>query len=94
MQLTEKMNSVKMETDEKLLLEIYEQTLKETTKCRKEFECLKDEDHFCDRNVVSCVSKAVHFVDCSESCSYKIRFGITPFCSCPTRKEIFNKYQK
>ena len=83
-----------MDSGEKVLLKINEQTIKETTKCGKNFECLKNENSFCLGNVVSCVNGKVHFVDCAESCRYKIRFGNSPFCSCPTRKAIFNKYGK
>ena len=81
-----------MQTGQKKAMEIKEQTIKATTKCSKSFDCLKDESHFCLGNVVSCVDGEVHFVNCTGSCGYKIRFGDTPFCSCPTRKEIFGKY--
>ena len=83
-----------MDSCENVLLKINEQTIKETTKCSKNFECLKDENSSCMGKVVSCVSGEVHFVDCTESCRFKIRFGCSQFCSCPTRKVIFNKFRK
>jgi len=81
-----------MLTGDKIILKIETQTLNKTTKCNIAFECLKNENHFCLGNVANCVDGKVHFVNCTGKCSYKIRFGDTPFCSCPTRKEIFNKY--
>jgi len=83
-----------MQTDEKILLQINEQTINETTKCSRDFDCLKNENHFCSGNVVSCVAGKVHFVNCTGTCMYKVRFGNSPFCSCPTRKAIFNIYGK
>jgi hypothetical protein len=83
-----------MQTGEKILLEITDQTIKETTKCSRDFECLKNENHFCLGNVVNCVAGEVHFVSCTGNCRYKIRFGVSSFCSCPTRKAIYNKYGK
>jgi hypothetical protein len=83
-----------MQTSEKILLQINEQTIKDTIKCSRDFDCLKNENHSCLGNIVSCVSGEVHFVNCTASCKYKIRFGSSPFCSCPTRKAIYNKYGK
>ena len=83
-----------MDSGKKLLPKINEQTIEETTKCCKKFECFKTENHLCQRNVINFVGSEVHFVNCIECCSYKISFGITPFCSCPTRKAIFNEYGK
>ena len=71
--------------------------LLETTKCRNDFECLKNEDYFCEtKKVTHCVSDVVYFTNCNSitSCNYKIRFGNEIICQCPTRKEIFNKYDK
>ena len=71
--------------------------LAETTKCKNDFECLKNEDYFCvTRKVEHCVNRAVYFTNCdiNTSCNYKLIFGNDVVCHCPTRKEIFNKYNK
>ncbi len=65
-----------------------------TTHCEYNFECLENKNHFCLQSKINhCVNDAVHFTDCSISCpNYKINFGKSTICFCPTRKEIYNKY--
>lgn len=65
-----------------------------TIHCKYNFECLQNENHLClNANVDSCVNDSVHFINCNEPChNYKISFGNSNICFCPTRKEIFNKY--
>jgi hypothetical protein len=45
--------------------------------------------------VENCINEKVHFIKGVDnlSCSYKMSFGDSFFCTCPTRKEIFNKYR-
>ena len=67
--------------------------IKETTECEKNFVCLSSKDHiYCE--VEDCISNEIHFVKCksNEYCSYKMFFGKSMICKCPTRKEIYNKY--
>jgi hypothetical protein len=73
-------------------MEIGEETIKETTHCHKDFECIKNNNICC--NVTHSVNKQVHFVECKErvQCNYKMSFGNSFICTCPTRKEIYNKY--
>ena len=76
-------------------MNIDKEVLKQTTKCEKSFSCLKNTNHvYC--KVESCVSKKVHFIKClnnDEYCVYKMAFGTSFVCNCPTRKEIFNKFE-
>jgi hypothetical protein len=74
-------------------MEINETIVKETNDCKKNFSCLKTKEHdFC--RVRRCISNSVHFIECidSNNCNYKIAFGDCQICTCPIRKEIFNKY--
>lgn len=78
------------------VFEIEEKFLMETTKCSYGFECLENENHVClSAKVALCIGGKVHFIDCPEKfCKYKMDFGNGRICSCPTRKEIYNKYGK
>ena len=74
-------------------MEIDKKTVAETLRCEKNFDCLNNDEHvYCQ--VESCVNKAVHFVKCPvmTPCNYKMSFGDSSICTCPVRKEIFNKY--
>jgi len=74
-------------------MEIDKKIVAETSKCEKNFDCLNNNEHvYC--HVESCVNKGVHFISCQEksTCSYKMTFGFSFICTCPIRKEIFNKY--
>ena len=75
--------------------EIDEKILKETTDCKRKFKCLESEDHIYCR-VKDCVEGKVHFIEClyEAPCEYKMVFGHSLVCNCPTRKEIYNRYRK
>jgi len=75
---------MKIEVDKKIV---------ESTECEKEFECLNCQDNFC--KVVQCINDKVHFLKCDEKeCKFKISFGKKEFfCTCPVRKEIYNRYK-
>ena len=69
-------------------------TKQATTKCEKGFSCLNGgRENICkvERNF-----DEVIFVKClhTDSCDYKMSFGYSAICNCPTKKEIFNKYGK
>lgn len=78
-----------MKTDFKIDLRIVEKT----RSCATNFDCLTNEKHvFC--KVENCLRNTVHFIECMRNkyCSYKMSFGNSFVCTCPTRKEIYNKY--
>ncbi len=80
-------------TERKIIMEIDKEILKKTSDCKKNFDCLKNDQHiFC--KVEYCVNHEVHFVKCMDVdyCVFKMYFGQSFTCNCPTRKEIFNKY--
>ena len=65
-----------------------------TIKCQKDFLCLSNNNKiYC--NVKSFMDKGMDILQClhKEYCNYKISFGNSKFCFCPTRKEIYRKYK-
>lgn len=66
-----------------------------TTHCLKDFECLKNENATCLNNKVDrWLDGKVLFMHCNENCNYKMSFGNSTICNCPTRKEIYKNYSK
>ena len=75
-------------------MEINEAIIKETKNCNKDFSCLENKDQlYC--KVKKCISNSIHFIECNDdlSCLYNLNYGDSNICTCPVRKEIFNKYQ-
>lgn len=77
-------------------MKIDEKIIKETIHCENDFECLKNENYAClITKVDKCIDGKVHFINCAKrSCTYRMIFGNSILCNCPTRKEIYNKYKK
>ena len=76
-------------------IHISEEVRRTATNCKKKFSCLEEErKDLC--KVENCIDGKVHFIKClnDEYCPYKQSFGDSFFCSCPVRKEIFNKYNR
>jgi hypothetical protein len=76
-----------------MTLEIDTRILKATTKCTRDFKCLSGKKHiYC--TVEDCFGDRVLFVKCLQvsSCSFKALFGDSCVCGCPTRMEIYKKY--
>ncbi len=73
-------------------LEISNDIISKTTKCTKNFDCLTNTHHIYCR-VKECYQNEVHFVEClyDDYCTYRMAFGDSYVCNCPTRKEIYNK---
>ena len=66
-----------------------------TTHCLKDFECLKNETATCLNNKVDrWLDGKVLFVHCNDMCNYKMNFGNSTICNCPTRNEIYRKYNR
>jgi len=78
--------------EQKTAVEISEDLLKKTTRCKKDFSCLSGERKLC--RVELCVDDKIHFIKCvsNEPCGYKIPFGYSFVCICPVRKELHNRY--
>lgn len=75
----------------KLLID--KKILSETINCKRHFECLINENSKCFKMKVNkSINDSVIFIDCFGSCNYKVNYGNARICVCPTRKEIFKKY--
>jgi pyrroline-5-carboxylate reductase len=77
--------------EQKTVVRINEEVLKNTSKCKKDFSCLAGMS-LCQ--VELNVGDKIHFVKCmsNEPCNYRISFGYSFVCLCPVRKELFNRY--
>jgi len=66
--------------------------LEQTTECKKNFSCLaEDTRNVCEGIHVN--GENVLFIKKDpKSCNYKIPFGSSYICSCPTRNELYKKY--
>ena len=75
-------------------LELDEDILKKTTKCRQDFACLSAEGE-CLCEVEDLINDTLCFVRATNCgfCDYKIFFGNTFICSCPARNEIYKRYK-
>lgn len=63
----------------------------ESTECEKSFECLTNQELLC--KVKLCLAGEVHFLRCEDHvCKFKMFFGKESLCTCPVRKEIYNRY--
>ena len=68
-------------------------TLRATTKCKKNFSCLKEKNRDCC-GISDCINDEIIFVKSQKpSCPYQQMFGNEFICGCPVRKEIYNKYR-
>ena len=83
-----------MHNKDKMDIQIDEDVKKSTTKCEKDFRCLVDKTYeLC--KVTESVHDNVLFIKCEEDnyCIYRMDFGNSYICNCPTRKEIYKKYK-
>jgi hypothetical protein len=72
--------------------QISDGTRKQTTKCKFSFQCLNEKSRdVCSINycVNPCFLKTVKTGDCP----YKMMFGDSYICNCPTRAELYKRYQ-
>ncbi len=74
-------------------IHISERIQEEASKCKKKLACLKEKCELCA--VADCVNDSVLFVksEYNASCPYQQMFGNEFICSCPVRKEIYEKYR-
>ena len=75
-------------------MKIDKKVLKKTTECKKNFVCLDNNSNILCK-VVDSIKQEIHFVRCLTEidCNYKLLYGDNCICTCPTRKEIFIKYE-
>ena len=88
--------SVNMKAEKGMPWEVDEAVRQRTTKCQFNFKCL-EEDSCPGCQVKSALSKGPVFVDLkykNNNCAYVMPFGNSYICTCPTRYELYSKYNK
>jgi len=73
-------------------MKVIEKIIQDLVECKKHHGCLIDPERTCCK-VTSCVDEKIHFIKYSSGtyCGYKISFGNSDVCTCPARKEIYNR---
>jgi hypothetical protein len=73
-------------------LQISENIVNDTTRCRKNYICLTEIDSLC--SVKYCLNGKSFVIrpDKNKPCSYMVFIGDVVLCSCPIRKEIYKRY--
>lgn len=68
--------------------------LNQTGECSGDFSCL-DNDKTCLCEVDEIINNKLLFIKPAKItfCHYKISFGYSYFCSCPTRNELYKRYK-
>jgi hypothetical protein len=81
--------------DSGMELKVKVDTLNETIKCKRNFSCLTGSKE-CLCEVEDSFNDKVIFIrpENNNLCDYKMSFGYSYICTCPTRKEIYNIYGK
>jgi len=71
-------------------------SIQKTTKCPSEFKCLTDETHPCCVPASPVIEGYGLFVLTARqhSCPYNMAFGNGFICNCPSRYEIFLRYNR
>jgi len=76
---------------ERRRLIVSDQAKRSTEECTKDFACLKGNLAPC--KLEQCLGREVLVCLNKEYCPYQIRFGFADYlCSCPIRKELYEKY--
>ena len=73
-------------------LHIAESILKSTDRCLKEFACLNEGECLCEISLSLDRNNLVIKYDKNKPCQYKVSMENTIICSCPTRKELYDRY--
>ena len=74
------------------MYQIDSEIIEQANECDRNFECLAEKNQPSCK-ISYCVSESVHFLKkLNRNCPYHVDFGCCPVCTCPVRKEIYNKY--
>jgi len=73
-------------------MKVIRKIIEDLVECKKDCGCVNDPERTCCK-VISCVDKKIHFIKyASENyCGYKLSFGVSDICTCPARKELYNR---
>ena len=74
---------------------IKQEVLDRTTKCEKGFSCLSERQACPTGRVDDFIQDLILFVDGESqmACPYRILFGDSFICNCPTRQELYRQYR-
>ena len=72
--------------------EINDAIIQTATQCENNHACLEGTTPLC--SVEHCLMHRIHYIKClqEEPCPYKHMMNKSTICTCPVRKEIFNRY--
>jgi hypothetical protein len=75
-------------------IKVSQNTIAQATKCQSNYSCLSGTAPDVCKVEQAFGGGLVLFVkkDTSYFCPYSGRFGMSPVCSCPVRKEIYQRY--
>jgi hypothetical protein len=76
-------------------------TLNDTVNCKENFSCLYGNraclcqiDGLCElKNNLDFTTLIIKPININKPCGYRVQFGTSYFCDCPTRKEIHRLYE-
>ena len=75
-------------------IEVDEHLLGATSKCSKDFACLKgDKGCLCEVDHVNANRTVQIKTKPSNVCKYILKMGSSVYCLCPVRNEIYNRYK-
>ncbi len=94
LQIENKMRAIER-IDMKTVLKVGEDVMKDTIRCRNGFSCLDSKEECLCEIEFSPDSGRVCFVknDKNRFCEYKMSFGYSFVCTCPTRRELYKLYK-
>jgi len=92
--MVKKKDIIHLERQVLMILQISDKTREETTKCPFSFQCLHNETR-CVCIIERCFEGNGCFIKTVKPkvCPYKISFGYSYMCHCPTRIELYNRYK-
>jgi len=77
-----------------MAIEIREEVIKYTTECINSFACLSDAgEHLCKIRYPRDKTFFMVHPKSGRDCKYCTTFGVSSLCLCPTRREIYRRYQ-
>ncbi len=75
------------------MFELSGEIIAKANKCKRNYACLNEKTPpLC--SVSDCVNCEIHFISTQTSyCPYFLYFADEVICTCPVRKELFNKFK-
>ena len=77
-------------------MKVIKKIIEDLVECKKNngcvYGCVNDPERTCCK-VTSCVDEKIHFIKYTSGdyCGYKLSYGSSDICTCPARKELYNR---